>query len=100
VGNSQEELGGVMTWDEVCRRAAGRRHYNSWRQALVVQRRFRLVQFMYPPCTGKGVLGNYGWQSAAARALGVSRATICRDAAQLEAELRESRQRRGRQRGS
>lgn len=26
--------------------------------------------------------------------------TICRDAAQLEAELRESRQRRGRQRGS
>jgi len=80
-----------MTWEQVCRRAAGRRHYNSYRQTLATLRRFQLVRFMYAPCTGKGAGGNYGWQSAAARALGVSRATICRDAARLEAEYRARR---------
>ncbi len=94
--NRSVQHSGIMTWDQVCRRNAGRRHYNSWRQAQACQRRFQLVPFMYSPCTGKGAGGNYGWQSAAARALGVSRATICRDAAQLAADYQESRQRRAR----
>ncbi len=79
-----------MPWEEICKRAGGRRHYNSWRQHMALLRQLEVARLMWQH-TGKGVGGRYGWQAAAARALGVSRATISRDAAQLEALWRESR---------
>lgn len=78
----------LMSWEQACRRAGGRRGYNAQRQFQAAYRRSQLVRFMGPQ-TGKGPLGHYGWQAAAARALGVSRSTICRDAAALDALWRE-----------
>lgn len=78
-----------MTWDEICKRAGGRRNYNGWRALTATLRRREVARLMFQH-PGKGMTGRYGWQSAAAQVLGVSRATICRDAAILENQWRAS----------
>lgn len=63
------------TREEAARRAGGRRHYNAQRQAQARRRRRKLSRLI-------STLGNVferGLQARLARALGVSRATICRD---------------------
>ncbi len=64
-----------MSWEQVCRRAGGRRHYNSMRQFHATMRRHEV--FAYWRASG----GAWGWQAEAARALGVNRSTISRDMA-------------------
>jgi hypothetical protein len=62
-------------WDEVCRRAAGRRRYNHGRRFLRNVRRAQLLRW-------PAVLGPdqpRGLQAALARRLGVSPATVSRD---------------------
>jgi hypothetical protein len=58
----------------VCKRAGGRRRYNAERQNQQNWRRNTII------CRTAGLPRNtWGLQAALARALGVSRATICRD---------------------
>ncbi len=70
-----------MTWDEVCRRAAGRRHYNAWRRVVAHDRQRRVLDYW------RQSKGRRGWQAAAADALGVHRSTITRDMQALLALL-------------
>jgi hypothetical protein len=71
---SNNEWGAFASWDEVCRRAAGRRHYNSWRQAVRQLRRLQVVRLLARyPLTRRGTVRGI------ARELGVSPATISRD---------------------
>lgn len=74
-----------LTWEAVCRRAGGRRHYNSMRQLHAFERRRALVRFW----GDSG--GRPGWQAAAARLLGVHRSTITRDVQTLLDELNRER---------
>jgi len=62
-----------MSWDQVCRRAAGRRHYNSWRRVRAHDRQRRVLNYW------RESKGRRGWQADAAVALGVHRSTITRD---------------------
>jgi hypothetical protein len=62
-----------LTWDEVCRRAGGRRRYNKMRQV----RAFKRLMMVKSLCLGYGT--GYGSQARIARELGVHRSTICRD---------------------
>jgi hypothetical protein len=71
-------------WEEVCRRAAGRRHYNGVRRVRALLRRREVARLLLV----KGGLTTRGTQAALARELGVSRSTISRDVAYL---LRQSR---------
>ncbi len=66
------------TPDEVARRAAGRRHYNCWRQHVAFYRRMEISRRL----TVQGAFRR-GYQARLARELGVSRATICRDVREL-----------------
>jgi hypothetical protein len=65
--------GSPTTWDEVQRRAAGRRRYHALRRLWRELRRGEVVK----------LLARYGYshgvQARIARELGVSEATICRD---------------------
>ncbi len=62
-----------MTWDQVCRRAAGRRHYNAWRRVVAHDRQRRVLDYW------RQSKGRRGWQAEAADTLGVHRSTITRD---------------------
>ena len=65
------------TWDEVCRRASGRRRYNIYRQMVAAVRLRKLAH----------LLRKHGFQrgngAALAQELRCSRATISRDLAKL-----------------
>ncbi|HVS36840.1 MAG TPA: HTH domain-containing protein [Gemmataceae bacterium] len=67
------------SWDEVCRRAAGRRHYNGVRRCRAIVRRAEVARLLRVP----GALFDRGTQARLARQLSVSRSTICRDVAAL-----------------
>src|SRR5438067_8234189 len=67
------------------RRAGGRRRRNAEQQLAKAIRRNRLLGMMYDPQRPFGFVER-GWQTRTARALGVDRATICRD---LDAMLSE-----------
>ena len=60
-------------FDEVCRRAGGRRRFNSVRQARAIQRQGEVLRLLRQSRLA------HGWQAHAARQLGVSPATISRD---------------------
>ncbi len=60
------------------RRAGGRRRYNATRQFMATIRLGMLVQII------KELDFCWGWQSEAARRLGVNRSTICRDHRKLQ----------------
>ena len=64
-----------LTFDEVCRRAGGRRRYNAQRRAEMFVRRIIILGRIPrdPGCMQRG------WCAALAREFGVSRATISRD---------------------
>lgn len=72
-----------VPFDVACRRASGRRHYNSIRQCRRVLRRREVAR----------LIGHYGMthgaQAQIARALGVHRSTICRDFAAILKRLNE-----------
>jgi hypothetical protein len=63
----------VMTWDQACRGAGGRRAYNRLRQLRADYRLTRVAELLHQTGLGRG------WQTRVAEALGVSRSTICRD---------------------
>jgi hypothetical protein len=69
------------TWDEVCRRAGGRRHYNHWRQTVRLLRRLQVVRLLQQfPLRQRGTV------AAIAKSLEVHPATVSRD---IKALLRE-----------
>ena len=68
----------LPTWDAVCRRAGGRRHYNAVRQFQAAQRLLQVLALLNDFGLGRGS------QSRIAERLGVHRSTICRDVAKLE----------------
>lgn len=83
--NFVEILGETVTrwsaptdFDTVCRRAAGRRHYNSLRQFHALLRRRQVIELV-----GRYGLFTHGAQARIAQELGVSEATISRDIACL-----------------
>jgi hypothetical protein len=84
VCNNRGHWSEQTSWDEVCRRAAGRRHYNSVRRFRATYRRCELARLLLV----KGGLTDRGTQARLARELGVSRSTICRDVARLLRECR------------
>jgi hypothetical protein len=61
-------------WNEVCRRAAGRRKYNLERRRWAAERETVVFQLLL-----EYGLWEWGTLSRIARELSVSRATICRD---------------------
>ena len=61
------------SWDEVCRRKAGRDRYNSVRRLQRAERRFRVLKLLSRYGMDRGV------QARIARELGVSRVTVHRD---------------------
>jgi predicted DNA-binding transcriptional regulator YafY len=69
--------GAPTSWDEVCRRAAGRARYHAMRRAQRVLRRRKVLRLLrrYGCC--------HGVQARIARELGVSEATVSRDVAAL-----------------
>ena len=77
----------TSSWDEVCRRASGRRHYNAVRSFRALSRRLRLAKLMLVKGglreRVKGGWTDQGVQARLARELGVSRSTVCRDVAFL-----------------
>src|SRR3954471_13174231 len=68
------------------RRAGGRRRRNAEQQLAKAIRRHRLLGMMHDPTNPLGFIER-GWQSSAARTLGVDRATICRDVDALLGEI-------------
>ena len=65
------------SWDEVCRRKAGRDRYNSVRRLQRAERRFRVLELLSRYGMDRGV------QARIAKELGVSRVTVHRDVAAL-----------------
>jgi hypothetical protein len=70
--------GNPTSWEEVCRRAAARRHYNAVRHFEALQRQTQVAALL-----GQYGILTHGVQARIARELKVSRATICRDVAAL-----------------
>ncbi len=63
-------------WAATCARASGRRHYNAVRQARALERR-AIVRHLWAAAGGHNA--PWGTQRRIAAALGVGKATICRD---------------------
>jgi hypothetical protein len=61
-------------WEEVCRRAAGRRKYNEWQRKFTNERRDLVWTLLIA-----GGLDRWGLLSDIARELGCHRSTIMRD---------------------
>src|SRR5262245_62167360 len=77
--NNRRSWSDLTGWDEVCQRAAGRRHYNSVRRFRAIIRRSKVARLLHV----QGGLTERGTQANLARQLGVSRSTVCRDIAWL-----------------
>ena len=71
-------------WDEVCRRASGRRRYNAVRRLHAELRRNAIIKRAWELGTW---LRERGFQAALARQFGVNRSTISRDVKQLERDM-------------
>jgi hypothetical protein len=90
---------GPVSWDEACRRASGRRHYNAVRQSKAEARRRTLVRMWRAMNDGPLRVWSkqfddpwmrvHGFQVAAAELLGVHPSTICRDVQVILERLRE-----------
>ncbi|MBI4230342.1 MAG: hypothetical protein HY608_05860 [Planctomycetes bacterium] len=63
-----------LTWDQVCRRAGGRRRYRRWQRVVSVDRQIRALRLVVE----RGGLHVRGVQAAVAREIGVHRSTVCR----------------------
>jgi hypothetical protein len=68
----------LTDWETVCRRNAGRRHYNATRTVRRALRRREVARLLlkYGGLYGPA---SHGLQARIARQLGVNRSTICRD---------------------
>ena len=73
MGNNWSER---TSFSEVCRRAGGRRCYNSVRRMRREGRRLRLSRLLLRRRIG---VFDWGWQTRLAMELGVHKSTICRD---------------------
>jgi hypothetical protein len=82
------DWGQTTDWETVCRRNAGRRHYNAVRQVRRDYRRVQVARLLLK--YGQDNLPLHGLQARIARELGVSPATISRDVQALLAEMRGS----------
>src|SRR5438552_1651316 len=80
------EWGAVTTWDAVCRRAGGRRKYNSARKAHKQWRRAQILARI----AGQRQ-DTWGLQAALAEALGVPRSTVSRRLAALRSLVKLAR---------
>ena len=76
-----------MCNDEIYRRASGRRHYNSVRHFKAEQRRRRLVKML--SSRKYEFILEHGTQARLARALNVSKSTICRDTQAILKKMQE-----------
>jgi hypothetical protein len=74
-----------LSWERICRRAGGRRHYNSVRQYCALQRRAEVARLW---CASPDARR---WQARAAQELGVHPSTISRDVQALLDELNRTR---------
>jgi hypothetical protein len=72
-----------LSFDRICHRAGGRRHYNAVRQFRALARRLKVLEL-----ADRFGLFLRGAQARIARELGVHRSTVCRD---LKVLLREYR---------
>jgi HTH domain len=63
-------------FETVCRRTAGRRHYNAWRHFLALDRRKQVCELLFQKSKG---LFTRGVQTEIAQVLHVHRSTIHRD---------------------
>jgi hypothetical protein len=77
-----------ISFDEVCKRAAGRRRYNAERQAKA-RERFKIVLAATFPPEGR----KRGAQAQLARALGVHPSTVCRDVKRWKRTLQDAMRR-------
>ena len=73
-----------MSWEAVCKRAGGRRHYNAVRQLQAAFRRQQVASLW------RRMDGEWGSQARIARLLGVSESTISRDLAALRRQADEA----------
>lgn len=76
IGRGGVYCGTEAGWDATCARASGRRHYNAVRQARALERR-AVVRHLWAAAGGHNA--PWGTQQRIAVALGVGRATVCRD---------------------
>src|ERR1700722_10042579 len=77
-------------FETVCRRAAGRRRYNAWRQFMRAYRRTQVAKLLLEfikAGRGTGPRGILGELNEIARQLGVSRSTISRDVQALQRQF-------------
>jgi len=74
-----------MTWEEICRRAGGRRHYSAVRKFRAEYRRAHLI-FTTADELGLSIF-RHGTAAAVARKLGLHRSTVSRD---LQRMIREA----------
>jgi hypothetical protein len=70
-----------LSWDEICRRASGRRQYNSVRQFRANYRLTRVTALLRKIGMGRGC------QSRIAEMLGVHRSTVSRDLARVRRRM-------------
>src|SRR4051794_40536014 len=82
----RHQWGQPTSADIAYRRAGGRRCRNAEQQLAKAIRRHRLLGMMHNPTNPLGFIER-GWQTRAARELGVDRATICRDVDALFLEI-------------
>src|SRR5438309_25834 len=73
-----------LTWEQVCRRAGGRRAYNALRRDRAILRRLEVARLFFE---AGAYLGPHGIQARIARQWGVSEATISRDIRKIRKEL-------------
>ena len=70
------------SWDEVCRRAAGRRKYNQWQRAMAAARQDEVFKLLI-----RHGWNTWGTLSRIARELHVDRSTVCRDRQTIERQM-------------
>jgi hypothetical protein len=79
----------ATNWDTVCRRNAGRRHYNAVRGFRRAARRLQVARLLLE--YGRDGLARHGLQARIARELGVSPGTISRDVRAMREDWRRAR---------
>jgi hypothetical protein len=78
---NRAEWSAPASWDTVCRRNAGRAHYNSVRQTNALLRRIEVETSIVEHVLSGGSLFDRGLQARLAREHNVHRSTISRDVA-------------------
>jgi hypothetical protein len=77
--------------ETVCRRAAGRRHYNAVRSSRRLERRLKVARLLLKYSRQAGLGSSRGIYARVARELGVHRGTISRDVRSIQEDWRRAR---------